>query len=59
MDKVTQFFAILGALSALCGLIAKALPPGKAQSVFAWLGTLSAPKPLPAPPPDVQKDGAS
>jgi len=28
MDKVTQFFAILGAFSALCGLIAKALLPG-------------------------------
>jgi hypothetical protein len=25
MEKVTQFFAILGAFSALCGLIAKAL----------------------------------
>lgn len=48
MDKVTQFFAILGAFSALCGLIAKALPPGKAQAAFAWLGTLSAPKALPA-----------
>ena len=47
MEKVTQFFAILGAFSALCGLIAKALPPGKAQAAFAWLGTLSAPKALP------------
>lgn len=53
MDKVTQFFAILGAFSALCSLIAKALPPGKAQSVFAWLGTFSAPKQVEAP-----KDGA-
>jgi len=59
MEKVTQFFAILGAFSALCGLIAKALPPGKAQAAFAWLGTLSAPKALPAPPPDAPKDGAS
>lgn len=47
MEKVTQFFAILGAFSALCGLIAKALPPGKAQAAFAWLGALSAPKALP------------
>ena len=53
MDKVTQFFAILGAFSALCSLIAKALPPGKAQSVFAWLGTFAAPKQVEPP-----KDGA-
>jgi len=59
MEKVTQFVAILGALSALCGLIAKALPPGKAQGFFAWLGMLAAPKALPAPPAAEKKDGAS
>jgi len=57
MDKVTQFFAIVGAFSALCSLVAKALPPGKAQSVFAWLGTFAAPKQV-APAAD-KKDGAS
>lgn len=56
MDKVTQFFAIVGAFSALCSLVAKALPPGRAQSVFAWLGTFAAPKQLPAAD---KKDGAS
>jgi hypothetical protein len=40
MDKVTQFFAILGAFSALCGLIAKALPHysgGEADSHEEWV----------------------
>lgn len=55
MDKITQFFAIVGAFAALCSLIAKAMPPGKAQSAFAWLGTLAGPKAL---PPSEKKDGA-
>ena len=44
MDKATQFFAILGAFATLCSLVAKALPAGKAQRAFAFLGSFAAPK---------------